>query len=412
LLDPDTVNQQRPTFKIIALHGHPNYRLKAPEPCILGELCEATVDPFLGVRTLIFTFILIGRMSAVRKLAIVFVAALLGLVTACDIENCAENPVVANTESAGSVVRLDSALNGLVPTDASVEKVADGFEFVEGPVWMPGPEGQLVFSDIPANKTYSWSEDGGLQVLLNPVTPDDSESGAVGGSNGLALDANGRLVLCEHGNRRVARLEDDGSRTTLADHFDGKRLNSPNDIVFHSTGVAFFTDPPYGLEKRDEDPAKELTHNGIYRLDLDGTVTLLVSEQAFPNGLALSPDERTLYVSNSDWPENALIMQYRVLDDLTLGDPTVFFDTSGMIGDTYNGTPDGLKLDRSGNIYTTGPGGVLVLNPQGKHLGTIELNEVAANVGWGDDGRTLYITATTGLYRIKLSTDGLNYRKN
>lgn len=317
-----------------------------------------------------------------------------------------------NIESAGSIVRLDPTLDVLVPTDAAVEKVAGGFEFVEGPVWMPGPEGRLIFSDIPGNKTYSWSEIGGLQVLLNPVTPDDSESGAVGGSNGLALDANGRLVLCEHGNRRVARLEADGSRTTLADHFDGKRLNSPNDIVFHSSGVAFFTDPPYGLEKQDKDPAKELTHNGIYRLDLDGTVTLLASEQARPNGLAFSPDESTLYVSNSGWPKDALLMRYPVLDDLTLGDATLFFDTSGLIGDTFNGTPDGLKLDQSGNIYTTGPGGILVLNPQGKHLGTIELNEVAANVGWGDDGKTLYITATTSIYRIKLSTDGLNYRKH
>ena len=206
-------------------------------------------------------------------------------------------------------------------------------------------------------------------------------------------------------------MEDDGNRTTLADRFDGKRLNSPNDIVFHSSGAAFFTDPPYGLEGQDGDPAKELAHNGIYRLDPDGTLSLLAAAQARPNGLAFSPDERTLYVSNSGWPKDALLMQYPVLDELTLGEPTLFFDTGELIGDTYNGTPDGLKLDQSGNIYTTGPGGVLVLSPEGKHLGTIELNEVAANVGWGDDGKTLYIAATTGLYRIRLSTDGLNYRK-
>jgi gluconolactonase len=332
------------------------------------------------------------------------------LVTACDIEQSTENPVATNVESADSVIRLGAAINELVPADATVEKVASGFEFVEGPVWMP--DGRLVFSDIPANKTYSWSADGGLQVLLNQVAPDDIPSSRMKGSNGLALDPRGRLVLCEHGNRRVARMEDDGTRTTLADHFDGKRLNSPNDIVFHSSGAAFFTDPPYGLKGKNKDPAKELTYNGIFRLDPDGSLRLLTGEQALPNGLAFSPDEQTLYVSNSDWPTNALLMQYPVLDDLTLGEGSVFFDTSSLIGDTYKGTPDGLKLDQSGNIYTTGPGGVLVLSPQGKHLGTIGLNEVAANVGWGDDGRTLYITATTSLYRIRLSTDGLNYRNN
>ncbi len=338
------------------------------------------------------------------------VVTLVGLVAACEIEKPVEDSVESNVESAGSVVRLDPALNVLVPLDATIEKVAGGFGFIEGPVWMPGPQGRLLFSDIPANTVYSWSEDKGSEVFLQPVAPDESDTGAVEGSNGLALDAEGRLILCEHGNRRVARMESDGSRTTLADQYDDKRLNSPNDIVFHSTGVAFFTDPPYGLDGLDEDPAKEQSHNGIYRLDLDGTVTLLAAGQTFPNGIGLSPDEHTLYVANSGWPENSLLMSYPVLDDLTLGDAVVFFDASALISDVYTGTPDGLTLDRSGNIYATGPGGVLVFNARGTHLGTIELNEVAANVGWGDDGRTLYITASTSLYRIKLTAEGLVYR--
>lgn len=349
-----------------------------------------------------------SRMSAVRKVSMVFLGAVVGLVPACAIENRVE-PIV---EAAGSIVRLDPAIDALVPIGATVEKVAGGFAFIEGPVWMPGAPDRLLFSDIPANTIYSWSEDEGSKVFLQPITPDASDTGGVGGSNGLALDAQGRLVLCEHGNRRVARMERDGSRTTLADHYDEKRLNSPNDIIFHSSGVAFFTDPPYGLEGQDESAAKEQPHNGIYRLDLEGTVTLLSSGQTRPNGIGLSPDERTLYVANSDSPLSPHLLSYPVLDDLTLGAAAVFFDASGLLNATHSGPPDGLTLDRSGNIYATGPGGVLVFSSQGKHLGTIELNEVAANVGWGDDGKTLYITASTSLYRIKLTTEGLVYRSN
>ena len=344
-----------------------------------------------------------------KNFAIGFVAALVGLVAGCDVEESVGIPVKSNVESGGSVVRLDPAFDLLVPINAIVEKVAGGFEFTEGPVWLPGRPGRLLFSDIPANAVYSWSADEGSKLFLQPVTPDDSDTGGTGGSNGLALDGKGRLILCEHGNRRVARMEDDGSRTTLADRYNDKRLNSPNDIVFHSTGVAFFTDPPYGLEEQDESPVKEQPHNGIYRLDLDGTVTLLATGQTRPNGIGLSPDERTLYVANSDRPRNPLWMSYPVLDDLTLGEGTIFFDASEM---AQPGAPDGLTLDRSGNVYATGPGGVLVFDAQGKHLGTIALNEIPANAGWGDDGKTLYITARTSLYRVKLTAVGLDYRAN
>ncbi|MGI9221614.1 MAG: SMP-30/gluconolactonase/LRE family protein [Woeseiaceae bacterium] len=309
-------------------------------------------------------------------------------------------------------MRLDPALDDLVPADAAVEKVVDGFRFTEGPVWMPGPDARLYFSDIPGNKLYSWSEVHGLQTILDPVYADPSAADGMIGSNGLGIDAKGRLILCEHGYRSVTRLEADNSRTTLAANFDGQRLNSPNDIVFHSSGAAFFTDPPYGLAEEDDDPAKELEFNGIFRLDTDGTLTLLEKSMSRPNGVALSPDENTLYVSNSGWPQDALLMRFPVKDDLTLGEGILFFDTGHLIGKSYNGTPDGFKIDRAGNIFTTGPDGVLVIDASGKHLGTIVMPEVAANVGWGDDGKTLYITATKGLYRIRLNTDGLNYRKH
>ena len=188
------------------------------------------------------------------------------------------------------------------------------------------------------------------------MTHEPSKSGGVGGSNGLALDLLGRLILCEHGNRRITRVELDGTRTTLADRYNGKRLNSPNDIVFHSTGAAFFTDPPYGLPDLDASAAKEQPVNGIYRLDEDGTVTLVAGGQTRPNGIGLSPDERTLYVANSDRAGKRMWMSSPVQDDLTLGDGVVFFDANAM---PETGVPDGLTLDKDGNIYATGPGGVL-----------------------------------------------------
>lgn len=334
-------------------------------------------------------------------------AVLLILLAGCQAETPEEPSVNPTAEAAASFDRLDPAFDALVPLDAVVEKVVGDFIFVEGPVWVAGEPGALLFSDIPANTVYRWTASGGAEVLLQPITPPDSDTGGVGGSNGLALDSNGKLILCEHGNRRVARLEGDGSRTTLADRYDGKRLNSPNDIVFHSTGAAFFTDPPYGLDGQDENPDKEQPHNGVYRLDPDGTVTLLAAGQTRPNGIGLSPDERTLYVANSDRPPNRLWMSYSVQDDLTVDEGMVFFDGSAL---EKPGNADGMALDKTGNVYASGPGGVLVLSPEGKHLGTILLDEGATNVTWGDDGSSLYITAHTSVYRVKVSANGLNYR--
>ncbi len=307
--------------------------------------------------------------------------------------------------SAGSIERLAPGFDALVSPDAMVEKIADGFQFIEGPVWVGGEsEGYLLFSDIPANKVLRWTQDAGVSVFLAPVLAPDAATGATGGSNGLTLDLEGRLVLCEHGNRRVARLEDDGSRTTLADRFDGKRLNSPNDIVYHSDGSAYFTDPPYGLPGQDDDPGKEVDWNGIYRLLPNGEVQHL-AHQSRPNGIGLSPDQKTLYVANSDRQE-PVWMAYPVKEDGLLGEGSVLHDSSSSDDE---GVPDGLAVDSLGNVWATGPGGVWVLSPEGEHLGTIKPAENPANAGFGDDGRTLYMTARTGLYRVRVLVTGKGF---
>ena len=320
-------------------------------------------------------------------------------------EGMAEEATEAE-QAAGSVLRNDPAMDDLVPVGAVVEKVADGFTFTEGPVWVPGDPERLYFSDVPENTVYRWSENEGKVVFLQPVLPEDADTGGTGGSNGLALHPDGRLVLCEHGGRRVSAMELDGERVTLADRYDGKRLNSPNDIVFHSSGAAFFTDPPYGLPLLDTDENKEQEHNGIYRLDADGTVTLLNTSQTRPNGLGLSPDEKTLYVANSDAAPNRYWKKYPVQDDLTLGEGEMFFDASDM---EAPGAPDGMAIDVDGNVFATGAGGVMVFAPDGRHLGTIAPAELPANTAFGGDGSTLYMTARTGLYRVATSTRGLVY---
>jgi gluconolactonase len=298
------------------------------------------------------------------------------------------------------VDRLDPRLDALLGTDAVVEKIADGFQFIEGPVWVgDAVGGHLLFSDIPGDKVYRWSETAGTSVFLEPVFLPELATNGQGGSNGLTLDHSGRVVLCEHGNRRVARLEEDGSRTTLADHYEGKRLNSPNDIVYHSSGAAFFTDPPYGLAGPE---AQELDWQGIYRLDPDGGLHLLARGQTRPNGIGLAPDEQTLYVANSD-REAARWWAYPVANDMSLGEGRVLLDLTG----TAAGVPDGLAIDSLGNIWGSGPGGLVIISPEGDHLGTVRVAEQPANAAFGGDGRTLYITARTALYRIRTLVAGL-----
>lgn len=313
-----------------------------------------------------------------------------------------------STQTLGSIERFQPGLDRLVPAGARIEKLAEGFEWTEGPVWMSSGK-YLLFSDIPRNVIMKWQEGAGTGAFLK-------ESGYTGGaarggepgSNGLALDPQGRLVMCQHGDRQIARVEKDGSRTVLVSKYQGKRFNSPNDLVFNSKGDLYFTDPPYGLEKLNDDPGKELKFNGVYRLSADGTLTLLTSELTFPNGIGLSPDERTLYVANSD-PKKAIWMAYDIARDGTLGKGRVFFDATPRVG-SGKGLPDGLKLDSRGNLFATGPGGVWVFSPGGEPLGLLNTGEATANCGWGDDGSTLYITADAYLCRVRTTTRGLVFK--
>jgi gluconolactonase len=308
----------------------------------------------------------------------------------------------------GKITRADAAFKQLIPESAELEKLAEGFEWSEGPVW-DRQGGYLLFSDIPPNRILKWSPENEIQVFLEPASDIGSvKRGGEPGTNGLTLDKEGRIVTCEHGRRCVSRIEKDGQRTILADRYNGKRLNSPNDLCYKSNGDLYFTDPPYGLEKNWDDPAREQEFCGVYRLQPDGVVTLLTKELSRPNGIAFSPDEKTLYVANSD-PKKPIWMAFDVLADGTLSKGRVFFDSTPWLAAGKKGLPDGLKVDTHGNVFATGPGGVHVFSPTGKHLGSIETGEATANCGWGDDGSTLYITADMFLARVKTATKGAGW---
>ncbi len=312
----------------------------------------------------------------------------------------------------GSIERLDPALDRLIPREARLEVLADGFAWTEGPVWI-SQGAYLLFSDIPPNSIYKWKAGEGHNVYLTPSGyTGDQPRGGEPGANGLLLDAEGRLVLCQHGDRRMARLDapldsPEPKFVTLAERYNGRRFNSPNDAVYHSNGDLYFTDPPYGLEGNVDDPAKEIDFQGVYRLSSDGAVTLLTDELSRPNGIAFSPDEQILYVSNSD-PDRAIWMAYDVQPDGAIANGRVFFDATQWVGER-KGLPDGLKVDETGNLFATGPGGVLVFSPDGVHLGTIDTGQATANCAFGDDGATLYITADMVLLRIKLTTKGAGF---
>jgi gluconolactonase len=307
------------------------------------------------------------------------------------------------TEGAGAIVRLDPAFDRIVPTGAKIEKLAGGFQFTEGPVWHP--DGYLLFSDPNANTIYRWSREGAVSVYRSKSGYSGLDIGAYRqpGSNGLTLDRNGLLTVNEHGNRRVTRLERPGNVVVLADRYQGKRLNSPNDLVYRSDGSLYFTDPPFGLPKVFEDPTKELPFSGVYRLS-GGTLTLLTTELSGPNGIAFSPDERYLYVANWDLARKVL-MRYEVQGDGTLAKGRVFHD---FTSEPEEVALDGVKVDQQGNVYVSAPRGIWVLSPEGAALGRIELPEHGANMAWGDDdARGLYLTASTGLYRVRTSVPGM-----
>lgn len=325
-------------------------------------------------------------------------------------------PIPVPTE----IILADPALDAIIASGAKAEMLADGFSFTEGPVWVPhlpagqsygggGPGGYLLFSDPNKNVIHRWDPGEGEVSLFRSSSGYSGTGGPnIGeyhqpGSNGLALSPDGRLTICEHGNRRVTRLEPNGSITVLADRYEGKRLNSPNDVVYRSDGALFFTDPPYGLPKIYDDPRKELQFSGVFCLS-NGSLRAVAIDLKGPNGLAFSPDEKYLYVDNWD-EQRKVIVRYDVASDGSLSNPTMLVDLTAS--DPGEICFDGLKVDSSGNIYAAAPGGLRIFSAAGKHLGTIRLPELPANFAFGDtDGKTLYITARTSLYRLRTEIPG------
>lgn len=284
-----------------------------------------------------------------------------------------------------------------------LEKVAEGFTWAEGPGW--SHEGQyLLFSDVPNNAVIKWKAGVSSSVFLKASGYSRTKpfKGREPGSNGLTFDTEGRLVFCQHGDRRISRLEKDGTRTVLVDNYQGKRLNSPNDLVYKSNGDLYFTDPPFGLPQTFDDPAKELPFQGVYRLTTNGKLTLLTTEVKAPNGIAFSPDEKKLYVADS---ARSLWLSFDLKSDGTLSAGKVLFD-GNEVSKGRLGVADSLKVDVNGNIFAAAPGGIYILSPEGTLLGRFDLGTATGNCAWGEDGSTLFITSNSILYRIRLNTRG------
>lgn len=313
----------------------------------------------------------------------------------------------AAEEKFGTVQKFDPALDAIVPEDYRIEKLADGFTWAEGPVWVKAGN-YLLFDDVPANTMYRWSEKDGLSVFLKPSGFEGQDTGIFRepGANGLFPDSETTILMADSGNRMIARLDlATQKKTPLATHFEGKKLNSPNDVIRTKAGVVFFTDPPYGLKGINESPDKELSFSGVYRIDLDGSVHVLDRELKFPNGVALSPDERTLYVSNSD-PFRPIWMAYSLDEKGEVKSKRVFGDASDLAKKRWPGLPDGMRVAADGTLFASAPGGILIMSPEGKRLGLIQTEGPIANCAFGDDGRTLYLTSKDLIARIRLKIDG------
>ncbi len=332
----------------------------------------------------------------VMRLAVVF-SCFVSLWIAPSTDLIAQTP-----ETIGRIERLDPALDALVAGDAKIEVLAGGFTWTEGPVWVEDDRGgHLLFSDIPRNSIFRWSEVDGISLFMQP-------SGYTGvtyyglepGSNGLTLDKQGRLTACEHGDRRVSVLMRGGGKRTLVDQYQGRRLNSPNDLVIDSAGVIYFTDPPYGLPERASDPRRELDFCGVFRLDTDGKLTLLTKQLTRPNGIGLSPDEKTLIVAQSD-PEKPIWMTFPIKEDKTLGEGVVIADATESMKE-FAGSPDGLAVHPNGTIFASGPGGIYVMNPDGKLIGRLITGERTSNCTFDKNQSTLYVTADSFVCRIKM----------
>jgi gluconolactonase len=344
-----------------------------------------------------------GSLNAIMKTALYSVLATAVLSAACSTHDAAKAP--GETKEApkgvGTILRLDPDFDAIAPKDAVIEKLADGFQFTEGPVWRPDGQ-KLWFSDVQGNVIRQYTPaDSQIKVILENAGGTGGVPGGFIGPNGEIAGKDGAVLVCQHTARRIIRIAKDMNVAPLVDKFEGKRFNSPNDLVYKSDGSLYFTDPPYGLPKQDDDPGKELKFNGVFRLE-NGKLTVIVRDLTRPNGIAFSPDEKTLYIANSD-EKRKIWMAYDVHPDGTVKNGRVFFDVTA---EKEEGLPDGMKVDAGGNVYGTGPGGVWVFSASGKHIGTIKPPETPANCNWGDDGKSLYMTARTGLYRIKLAASG------
>ncbi|MEO9872308.1 SMP-30/gluconolactonase/LRE family protein [Ekhidna sp.] len=308
-------------------------------------------------------------------------------------------------QTIGSIERIDSSLDEVLKKDAKIEILAEGFTWSEGPVWVPSIN-SLLYSDVPENTIYKWNESEGNSVYLKPSGHTGIEpASSSGGSNGLILDHNGDLLLCQHGDRRIARIsssqlnDDSPEFASVVNRFEDKRFNSPNDLIISSSGDIYFTDPPYGLKDQDADSLKELDYNGVYKLASDGTLTLLIDSLTRPNGIALSPDERTLYVANSD-PEKAIWVAYGVTPS-GIDNGRLFFDATEKVS-SLNGLPDGLKVNKEGIVFATGPGGVYIFKPDGTQIGIILTEFATANCAFNENETVLYMTTHKYLTRIRL----------
>lgn len=316
---------------------------------------------------------------------------------------------MAHRQTTGELVALDEAFYDYVDQHATIEVLADGYIWSEGPVWVKDG-GFLLFSDVPQNTIFKWKEGEGISEFLKPsgytgVLPYSHEPG----SNGLIINQQGELVACEHGDRRISRMPlSNGGKITIADHWEGKRFNSPNDIVQSSNGTYYFTDPPYGLPEQQNSKTREMDAFGVYKIDTNGQVDRVVENLSRPNGIALSPDEKILYVNQSD-NEAPYIMAYPVQSNGSLEQGRIFFDASPLLEEGLIGSLDGLKVAKDGTIFSTGPGGVLIITESGKLLGRIATGQRTANCAWGDDGSVLYMTAHSYLMRIQTKTTGVGF---
>lgn len=342
---------------------------------------------------------------------IVIIVTLSVLMVGCFVAPAKEEVAKKTYETIGSIESHDKTFDQLVPPTTKIEVIAKGFSWIEGPLWLPSENG-LVFSNIPLNKVWKWTEENGAvdyllkSGYLGKLPRNTKRRRDEPGSNGLLLSPDGKLVLCQHGERQMAMMKTSVDKpaavykTLTSKNHEDKKYNSPNDACYHKDGSLYFTDPPYGLAGGSKDKSRETAYCGVYRLSKSGKVTLIDDTLERPNGIALSPDHKTLYVANS-YGRNPIWMEYKLNSDGTVKSKRVFFNASKFVG-KRRGMPDGLKVDDKGNLFATGPGGVLVFSPQGKHLGTIVTRETASNVAFGPEKKTLYITANMLLLRVKL----------